>query len=323
MKFLFAALTILIGFTAYSQDTIPVRGIDLAIEEAQKGNFVSLGLIGDTNQTFPKEFFEIPREKLVGLVIDNCSYGSIPNSVSSYRNLFYFRYSWFYFSESPLKLFPDFISQTPSLQQVIIEGVPLKGIPSLSELTSLDHLSIYKCDLPNFPLEVLELKSLTELKLACNDFTRIPDGISKLSNLKILEFEGGACGATPISHVPPSIGQLKKLESFSLGYSKEPVKELPESFYSLQNLKRFSCHGCGLESLNEKVTNLKQLESLQLTNLSFFQEFPEEVFKLPNLKRFRFYQYGDSADQELLEQQARIKEWGKSLESFDFEINLR
>ena len=141
-------------------------------------------------------------------------------------------------------------------------------------------------------------------------------------NLRTLDFEGGACGATPISIIPSSIGNLSKLESLSFGYTETPIETLPESFYELSNLKYFECHGCDLTSLSEKLSQLKKLEYLQLTNISYFSEMPEALFNLPNLKSFRFYQYGPKANAELLNQEKRINVWGESLENFEFEIRV-
>jgi hypothetical protein len=94
MKNVLIYLILYFGFNAYSQDTLAVSSIEQAIEEAAKGNFVSLGLMEDSNSEFPADFFRIPNDQLIGLVIDNCSYEIIPDGIKNYRNLIYFRYSW-------------------------------------------------------------------------------------------------------------------------------------------------------------------------------------------------------------------------------------
>lgn len=319
MKKILLLLQVTLGLQCSAQDTLAVQNIDQAIKEAEKGNFVSLELLSDTCRVFPSEFFQIPNNQLIGLVVDNCSYEIIPEEINNYANLQYFRYSWFYFSNSPLKRFPDFIAETSSLEVIIIEGSNFQNVPSLAKLTSLKELSLYSCNLQTFPEEVLKLRNLEKLDLSCNKFNTIPENINQLSNLKSLDFEGGFCGATPISHIPETIGDLKLLENFSLGYTKTPIVSLPHSFYSLTNLERFECNGCGLQSLSEDLVKLKKLSSLQLTNLNFFQKFPEAIFSLSNMKYFHLYVYG-RVDQALLTQQNKLDTWGQSLEDYTFQI---
>jgi len=322
MKRLLISFSLLIFGNTFAQDTVAVTKIADAIAEIEKGNFVSLGLFNDTETTFPSEFFSIPKAKLVGLIIENCHYKSFPSSISEFENIFYFRYSWFYFQDCPLNSFPGFITEATALQHIQIEGVKFLSIPSLSKLKHLEFLSLYYCELPEFPRSVLDVISLTELNLSCNKFTSIPSDIDRLINLKTLNFEGGFCGATPISKVPESIGNLVNLESFSLGFTEIPIETLPNSFYNLKNLKRFECHGCGLTTLSEELSQLQKLESLQLTNLEYFTRLPDALFDLPKMKNFRFYLHARKVDPKLIQQKERIETWGRSFEFFSFEINL-
>lgn len=322
MKQSIVVLLIFVSHMGHSQDTVAVNGIPAALEEIKRGNFVSIGLFDDPSTVFPSEFFIIPREKVIGLILDNCAYTTLPARLNEFTNIMYFRYSWFLFSDCPLASFPSFLTSSSQLRVMSIEGANFTSIPSLKTLSKLESLKLYMCNLPDFPREVLDLPSITDLNLSCNKFTTIPDDIDRLRNLKVLEFEGGACGATPISVVPSSIGNLSELEVFSLGYTDNPIKELPNSFYELSNLISFECNGCGLTSLNEDLGNFQNLEYLSLSNLNYFQQFPEALFTLPNLRSFRFYQYSKTADAGLLGQEERINEWGKSLEDFNFMINI-
>ncbi len=322
MKYLLFFLIITFGFKANSQDTLIVQGISQAIEASSKGKFVSVELMKDTSHIFPKEFFDIPDNQLVGLVIENCRYEQIPLSIKKYKRLSYFHYSWFYFSECPLSEFPSFIPETNSLQEITIEGAKLTGVPQLSALTELKEFNLTMCDLEEFPVNVLELTNLKKLDLSCNKFTTIPENIHQLTKLRSLHFEGGACGGTPVSNFPETIGDLKLLEELSFGYTETPIKTLPDSFYNLENLNYFECHGCGLESLSEDLIKLKKLRSLKLSNLDYFRAFPDAFFELSSLKRFYFHIYGD-AEKELLDQQTKIEEWGKSADYYHFNIHLK
>lgn len=240
--------------------------------------------------------------------------------MGTYPNMKYFRYSWFYFNECPNRTIPPFVTKSfPNLETLTIEGINLTNVPKdLTLLKRLKHLGLYMCSLPTFPKQTLEIPTLIELNLSCNDFTNVPNDIDRLTNLEVLKFEGGACGATPIDQVPESIGNLKKLRFLNFGYTEKGLN-LPSSFYNLSNLEYFECHGCGLKNLTDDLTKLKKLEYLQLTNMSTFAPLPESLFSLPNMKRFRFYQYGQKVP-GLIEQKEKVEAWGQQLEYFEFDI---
>ena len=167
---------------------------------------------------------------------------------------------------------------------------------------------------------VLKLKQLKSLRLPCNKFSKIPKNIHRLKALKVLSFEGGACGGTPIDQIPSTIGNLSNLEVFELGYTEKGIKSLPESFTQLQKLRRFECNGCGLEVLPQSIGQLQALENVSLMNIRQFKPFPKAFFSLKNLKSFRYYQY-QQADEQLLQQLPELETWGKDLEQYEFEIN--
>lgn len=231
--FFVLSLILILSNQSFSQDTVAVRSISEAIENAKNGNFVSLGLLSDTETTFPKEFFSIPKENLIGLVIDNCNYTSIPDEVSDYVNLVYFRYSWFMFGDCPITEFPSFLAKGKSLRHIEIEGMPLGSVPSLNKLSSLESLLLVKCDLAEFPENVIEVTSLEELDLSCNSFKSIPEDIDKLTKVKSINFQGGACGSTPIENVPKSLSNLTKLVYFSYGNTEIREGEFSDFFATL------------------------------------------------------------------------------------------
>ncbi len=184
----------------------------------------------------------------------------------------------------------------------------------------MEHLNIYKGNLATFPTAVLELENLKSLQLPCHDFTAIPDDIDRLKNLETLYFDGGACGATPISYIPERIGNLQKLKNFSIGYSKKRL-QLPLSFTTLQNLEYFGCYGCGIQELPKDIDKLKKLQHLTLLNMEDFRPFPESIFRLPALNDFTFYQYGKEVDPLLLAQKKQFDAWGAGIERYSFAIN--
>ena len=304
----------------FAQKTVPARSIEHAIELANQGKNVSLTLYADTNAAFPEKVLSIPAERLTGLVIDNCSYTSFPKSMERFVNLEYFRYSWFYFSDCPNASIPDFVYSLKGLKYLQIEGITIDGVsPKIKSLNKLEKLGLYMCKLPDFPMDVLELDHLIHLNLSCNEFTAIPSSIDRLKHLKVLEFEGGACGGTPISVIPESIGNLSNLEHLSFGYTEQGIGELPKSFTRLKQLKSFECNGCGLKRFPENIGLLDKLENLSLINLKTFETFPSSFYNLSSVKSFRFYQYSQEVPM-LIEQQAKLDNWGKQIQHYEYEI---
>jgi len=292
-----------ISFTLFSQKPIAVKSIDRAIEETKKGNTVALSLLDDTAEKFPKKFFKIPKDKLVSLVIDNCNYTEIPKKVSKYQKIIYFRYAWFRFSDAPITNLPPFLFKLENLEYLIFESKLIGDIPTkVEKLQKLKELSLYGTKLETFPMAVLALENLKKLKLACNLFEEIPSEISKLKNLELLSFDGGGCGATPITKIPASIGELSNLRSISFGYSKEGIGYLPKSFFKLKKLEYFGCFGCGLKGFPEEMGNLTNLERIQMMNLNSFDIFPKSFFTLPSLKYLLFVVSGEEVTDALVKQ---------------------
>jgi Leucine-rich repeat (LRR) protein len=141
--------------------------------------------------------------------------------------------SWFYFNDSPLKQFPEFIPHSTQLETVIFEGVYFDSIPTLDSLVNVERWEFYGCHLKKFPNAILSLSNLKHLTLACDEYTEIPEEISRLTKLESLNFDGGACGSTPIQTIPKSLGQLKNLSRFTSENFVVEKSEMPEFFKKL------------------------------------------------------------------------------------------
>lgn len=316
----FSILTFLLPITSYSQDTVAVRSIDDAIAQSQKGHHVSLLLYLDSNTTFPSQFQQIPKENLIGLIIDNCGYTDFPSYLAEYDRIFYLRYSWFLFDDCPLHKIPDVVYDLKGLETLTLERMPITSVSNrLSNLQQLESLSLYDGELSQFPEEVLSLTNLKSLNLSANNFTSIPSSISRLPLLEELEFNGGASGATPIQSLPDNIGALKNLEYLTFGYSKVGIGDLPDSFYDLKNLRLLSCNGCGISGFDERIANLP-LEFLGLMNTYKIDPLPDAFFEIPTMESFQCY-VNCKGDCDAFEaQEQRIRDWGKNLEFFEFDI---
>lgn len=323
-KHLLLLLCFIASLVVHAQKPMPVKSIQSAIEEAKKGNKVLLGLFDDESKEFPKDFFKIPKDKLVGLVLDNCHYTSIPTKLSKYKNIAYFRYSWFLFSDAPIANVPPVIYKLKNLEHLIFESKIEGDISTkIKHLKKLKEVSFYRSKLKQFPKAVLALKNLKVLKLECNSFETIPEEISKLKSLEKLSFSGGGCGATPISKIPHTIGDLPNLTSISFGYTKKGIGYLPSSFFNLRKLKNFSCFGCGLKGFPKEIGNLSNLEIIQMMNLDTFDRLPENFFMLPKLGYLLFSVTGENVPDSLIEQKELLDTSYESKLGRNYDVTIR
>ena len=87
------------------------------------------------------------------------------------------------------KKLPDNLGRLQSLLHLRVGHLDSMNfqLPSLSGLCSLGTLMLHACNIREIPSEIFSLSSLERLCLAGNHFSRIPDGISQLYNLKHLD----------------------------------------------------------------------------------------------------------------------------------------
>jgi len=305
----------------YAQRPVAVRSIPEALEEVEKGNKISLSLLDDKATQFPEDFFKIPKENIVALIIDGCGYTSIPDKLADYNEISYFRYSWFRFTEAPISRIPKVVFKLKKLQALVFES-KIEGEISeeIGELKDLKLLELYRTKLKEFPKAILKLENLKVLNLSCAEFDEIPEEIYKLKGLTKLTFDGGACGATPINKIPESIGKLSELKSINLGYVKGGLGYLPKSFFNLKKLEYFGCYGCGLKEFPPQLGQLKALKSIQLTNMDSFGLLPESLFTLPKMKSFTLLISGGKASKALVDQKKKLNTWGTKLDKYEIEI---
>ncbi|KAL6343056.1 hypothetical protein AAG906_017868 [Vitis piasezkii] len=106
---------------------------------------------------------------------------------------------------------PDNLGRLQSLEHLFVAHLDSMNfqLPSLSGLCSLRTLKLQGCNLREFPSEIYYLSSLVTLSLRGNHFSRIPDGISQLYNLKDLHL--GHCKM--LQHIPELPSGLFRLDA--------------------------------------------------------------------------------------------------------------
>lgn len=161
----------------------------------------------------------------------------------------------------------------------------LKGLNKFVSLIIL--ISMISCssaqELDSEILKKIEAaKSSDELKIQNNNrFSKIPDAIFKLTNLKSLSFSGSECDVKPctnISKLPSKIEKLKNLDQLSLVMNG--LKSLPTEINSL-HLKSLDLSN----NHNIDISNL-QISTLEILNLNDcnLKSLPNNIFKMVNLK---------------------------------------
>lgn len=155
-------------------------------------------------------------------------------------------------------------------------------------LRPISNVSIYRSLEPalNSDVKVEHLEIVNNRK-----YSKFPEDILKLTDLRILKFYGSWCDFEPCSNIkqiPKDIYRLKKLHELYL-VSNE-LKKIPEGINKLDcltildlsdnvginvsnihntSIQNLSLNGCGLDMLPENIYKLKNLKVLGLTGNNF------------------------------------------------------
>lgn len=184
------------------------------------------------------------------------------------------------------------ISFTTRISGKSIETTILKRI--FDEAISLESLEISNFAIESFPEIKAPNKKLKELSLTRNKLKTLPASISNLVALENLQ------SSNPLTELPESFSQLKNLKQLGLNYTEfsefpkaifnldkltllyvsgvykgsVKIKELPDLFHQLPNLKEFGLTNASLTELPKSFSSLKKLEKIALSS-NQFKSFPE------------------------------------------------
>jgi hypothetical protein len=113
------------------------------------------------------------------------------------------------------------------------------------------HISLSSCNLPHFPLEVLQLQHLQRLFLHQNQLRELPAAISELKHLQLL-----GLSHNQLHELPPEIGQLTSLKSLDVSHNH--LHALPPEIGRLTNLLLLDLSYNHLPVLPPQVKPLRQ-----------------------------------------------------------------
>ena len=149
--------------------------------------------------------------------------------------------------------------------------------------------------------------NLEYLSLKNDHLTSIPEGIAKLTKLKILDLSGN-----DFKTLPNTLKGLSKLEVLYLNDEKDfDLKQNMDIISNMTSLRELHLENNNLKALPNKIEKLKNLELLNLNNNKFI-ELPKQVMSLEHL------QYLDLKDNNI---NPNIPELNNV--NFGFKINLK
>jgi Leucine-rich repeat (LRR) protein len=167
---------------------------------------------------------------------------------------------------------------------------------NISQLKKLEYLDIDNLSEGHFIENLYEIESLKELILHGSELRKIPEGISKLTNLERFKIM-----ASPIKELPNDFGLLSiqyfgynMLWLFNISVSEDSkfIPDWESIFLVLSEIKTLNI----VELINSNITVLPksicllgQLQKLDLNNNSLIKEesFPNEILKMKNLKELK------------------------------------
>jgi len=158
--------------------------------------------------------------------------------------------------------FPEIQKPNMKLRKLTLDKNNLKILPySISNLTALENFSCSN-PLQALPYSFATLKNLQTVSLNYTDLATFPDAVFGLSNLSSLYISGSAT-------------------------STSKIKELPDLFEKLPELKELGVTNASLSALPKSVSLLKKLEKAFFSNNAFV-DFPEVLAANPNLEYVSF-----------------------------------
>ena len=148
----------------------------------------------------------------------------------------------------------------------------------------LTHLqSLYLTQFSKLPDSIGKIKNLKELRLKHCHISLLPESIGKLTSLESLDISG----ITGLQSIPEPIGNLKKLKRLFLSPINERMKiqELPTSISQLRELQYFYLSGTNIKKLPDGFENLQNMLELYLLSRSLI-----EIPPLMNFKNLRIFE---------------------------------
>lgn len=188
----------------------------------------------------------------------------------------------------PLEDVKNIVKTFPNLKKLAIWGSSLKDkilAEEIGTLQTLESLYINNCGLARLPDTISKLSQLKELKLIWLPLVEFPEVISQLTNLESLTI------LSKLPSLPDSLGKLTNLKVLNLEatlneghdyeYSEIKFKPLPKCISQLVNLEELNLNKCGVFELSS-LSSLKKLKNLGLQSATLTH--CDELLQFPLLE---------------------------------------
>ena len=126
---------------------------------------------------------------------------------------------------------------------------------------------------------ILLMTQLCILDLSYSKIDTLPEGISDLRTLKLLQLDG----CKELERLPSNFGALSQLSILSLRFCTR-LEFLPESVGLLQRLFAFHAPGCKFATLPTTIGQLEKLHHLDISYCEDLKELPPEMCNLTCLE---------------------------------------
>jgi Leucine-rich repeat (LRR) protein len=199
--------------------------------------------------------------------------------------------------------FPEEISELPQLRELSMRCTGIKAYPeSMKRLVRLEALDLGENGIESIPPAIAGLKRLKRLNLEQNKISRIDEAIGECGELEELNLNKNE----QLEDLPESLGKLKNLQTLKLRdyksqaplpnvfdrlselrsfeFSKVRTEMLPPSIYECRSLNELRLFGMPISSLDRRISNLVNLEFLDL-RMTGIGSIPTEIGSLKKLKK--------------------------------------
>jgi len=186
-------------------------------------------------------------------ISNNALNGNIPASVGNLINLNYLNFSWNNFTDASFPV-------------------------ELNQLSNLETLNLFSCNLTAVPMSVFELTNLKYLYLGYNQITSIPVALENLSLLESLNL-----GTNQLNgNAPPQLFKLANLVTLDL--SRNGFTDVPTFITNMTWLVSLNMWGNSLDDAD--VTNFGNLTNLitLYLNDNLFTSIPDVLTSLTNIR---------------------------------------
>lgn len=197
------------------------------------------------------------------------------------------------------------LDKLESLTLFEVKGVDIeKLIFELSKLKNFNELDISEANLGKIPQSIKNLEGLKKLWLSENGISELPDFVGKMPNLEILGLFGNEVSEIKINKqdfknlkwidlrynkfeiFPIELFSLPKIERITIWYNE--IVSIPEFDYLNTSLIELNLENNNLTSLPKSITNLRNLEILDLGSNQIDAKSIEQCYQLKKIKVLSF-----------------------------------